>query len=90
MPRPQVPSFVLIGHPDLPKGPGRLTCSSCKERYPAQLSTLATLAQLPKAQKPVIACWICIKDVLAARPDLISALQFIGNKEARKRWGLDK
>ncbi len=91
MPEPQLPSFVLIGHPDLPKGPGRLTCSACQNRFPAQLSTIATLAQLPAAQKPVIACWDCLKDVLAARPDLARALppEFIGNKQARARWGLD-
>lgn len=91
MTRPQGPAIIMIGHPDLPKGPSRARCQKCLELFPIMESTAKTIADLGDKRKPLIACYGCLMAVLDTHPELAKAMPgFVGNKQARTRLGLDK
>ncbi len=81
----QQPTMIILDVPGTPRGIARLTCCACDRRYPAALSTAATVAQLGERCPPIV-CYGCF----TTRFGGLGNFEIIGNRESRQRFGLDQ
>lgn len=66
-----------------------MTCQTCEEKYPVQLSTALTVTQLRCAGKDIlVVCHGCMSTHAPQYLDL-AMMEQIGNSETRARLGLD-
>jgi hypothetical protein len=78
------PDMIVIGVPGLPVGMASTRCDMCGTRHNIQMSTAITLAQSKDTRPPVV-CYSCAQKLVGP----IGQHDLIGNKEGRRRMGLD-